>query len=181
VFVLGHLFAGGPAPSCKDLANSNGDATLNIADAIWLLTHLFASGPAPVGSIQCALARDCAGQSWLINCLGHWECVCGECRATCDSAGCGDGYCDLAGGETAVNCPDCRSAACRPVCLFIGTRSEGWYDPCTDTGDKPGLIRWAFCGDCRAECRNCGSKSEGWYDSCTGELIEYADCDCECR
>jgi hypothetical protein len=181
IFLLRALFGGGPAPACAGLADVNGDAKLNIADAVWILGYLFASGPAPVASIQCSVARDCAGQAWLIDCLGHWECVCGECRAVCDGGVCGDGYCDVAGGETPDNCPDCRSDTCCPVCLFVGTRSEGWYDPCGNPGETPKLLRYAFCAGSRAVCRNCGSKSEGWYDSATGELIEYADCDCECE
>ncbi len=46
IFMLSHLFAQGPAPSCKDAADANDDGKLDIADAISILSHLFASaGP----------------------------------------------------------------------------------------------------------------------------------------
>ena len=42
ITVLGHLFAGAPAPSCLDAADANDDGAVNIADAITILGHLFA-------------------------------------------------------------------------------------------------------------------------------------------
>lgn len=181
VRMLGYLFSRGAPPPCPNLADANNDTKLDISDAISILAHLFAHGPPPAAPVQCASARDCLGLPWPIFCMGHWECVCAECRMTCEMTSCGDGYCDVDNGETRDNCPDCKDASCRPVCLFIGTRSEGWYDACPDTADVPALIRYAFCADCPPVCRACGSKSEGWYDSCTGELIKYADCDCPCE
>ncbi|HAK97580.1 MAG TPA: hypothetical protein DCM87_21960 [Planctomycetes bacterium] len=48
IFLLSHLFAAGPAPSCRDAGDANDDEKLDIADAIALLSHLFASaGPLP--------------------------------------------------------------------------------------------------------------------------------------
>jgi|GEM_PF-5859788 len=59
---------------------------------------------------------------------------------------------------------------CAPVCKAIGTRSEGWYDSCTDE-----LIKFDSCA-CKAVCRGVGSDEEGYYSSCTGELIVRAKC-----
>jgi len=178
VFVLLFLFAGGASPLCDRSADPNGDGRIDLSDPVHLLNHLFREGPRPSNLVvQCHLPEQCAAREWLVFCAGHWECDCGECKAVCELDSCGDGVCDFAAGETPASCPgDCQKADCRPVCGKIGTRSEGWYDPCGGT-----LIddRWAFCADCIAVCRHCGSKSEGWYDFCTGELIAWADCDCE--
>jgi hypothetical protein len=61
------------------------------------------------------------------------------------------------------------------VCLYIGTRSEGWYDSCTGV-----LIDWAFCSDNdvahRSVCLHIATDSEGWYDEATGELILWDYC-----
>lgn len=174
VFTLLHLFAGGAAPRCKRQADSNSDGALDLSDAVYLLQYLFQGGPSFLGWSGCYRAEHCVLRGWEIFCSGHWECECGECRAVCESETCGDGYCDLAGGETQDSCPaDCKEPTCRPVCGAIGSRSEGWRDSCTGQ-----LIRWDRCGQCEAVCLFCGSKSEGWYDSCTGELIQWGDCDC---
>ncbi len=47
VFILNHLFLGGPAPSCLDAADFNDQDknTVNLSDAIYLLSHLFRGGP----------------------------------------------------------------------------------------------------------------------------------------
>ncbi len=46
IFMLTHLFAKGPVPTCRDAGDANDDGSLDIADAIALLSHLFASaGP----------------------------------------------------------------------------------------------------------------------------------------
>ncbi len=47
VFILSHLFIGGPAPSCLKTADVNDDAGLNVADAVALLMHLFLAAPPP--------------------------------------------------------------------------------------------------------------------------------------
>lgn len=62
-----------------------------------------------------------------------------------------------------------------PVCLFTGTRSEGWYRGENPQGEED-RIRWSSCGGCTAKCSAIGTRSEGWYESCTGELITYARC-----
>ncbi len=48
IFLLTHLFAQGPTPSCKDAADANDDGALDISDAVKMLAHLFAlAGPLP--------------------------------------------------------------------------------------------------------------------------------------
>jgi len=175
VFILVFLFAAGAPPPCENTANADGEDDINVTDAVFILNFLFASGPSPFPPlVDCLLAEQCVFAEWPIFCAGHWDCDCGECKSVCDAEGCGDGICDFASGETPQSCPaDCKPEYCRPVCRLIGTKSEGWYDSCTQRRH-----RWASCATCWAECRFCGSESEGWYDSCTGELIISADCDC---
>ena len=176
VFILLHLFAGGRAPDCQRAADTTGDGTIDLGDAIYLLDFLFKDGPIlSVAGVGCFRAEHCVLESWPIFCVGRWTCECFECKAICDDTACGDGICDVEGGETPQSCAgDCEKAPCRPVCWHIGTRSEGWYDSCT--GKR---YRWELCQQSDAECRACGTESEGWYDSATGELIVLADCDCQ--
>ncbi len=69
IFTLTHLFAHGPAPSCKDAGDANDDGKLDIADAIAILSHLFAeAGPLPPPFDECGTdptvdALECAGSS----------------------------------------------------------------------------------------------------------------------
>jgi hypothetical protein len=78
-------------------------------------------------------------------------------------------------GGTPVDWCACRPPECRPVCLYLGTRSEGWYDSCTGA-----LIEWTFCSDSdvahRSVCLHIATDSEGWYDEATGELILWDYC-----
>ncbi len=67
IFVLTHLFAHGPAPSCTDAGDANDDGTIDIADAIKILGHLFAqAGPLPPPFGECGIDPtsddlDCSG------------------------------------------------------------------------------------------------------------------------
>lgn len=174
VFTLLHLFSGGTAPGCLRQADANSDGDVDVSDAIYLLGYLFQGGDKLPGWTGCTRAEHCVLGTWEIFCMGRWACDCGECRMVCDMESCGDGYCDVEGGESIASCPaDCKEAPCRPVCAFIGTRSEGWYDSCT--GERHA---WAFCAQSDPVCLHCGSKSEGWYDSSTGELIVWTICEC---
>ncbi len=56
-------------------------------------------------------------------------------------------------------------AACKPKCLYAGTRSEGWYDSCTRQ-----LIKFANCSGHEAILTQ-GPAGYGWYDSVTQEYI----------
>ncbi|MCA8959560.1 MAG: hypothetical protein KDC38_03560, partial [Planctomycetes bacterium] len=47
IFILGYMFASGPAPGCLESADANADGAVNLADVISLLVHLFEMGPAP--------------------------------------------------------------------------------------------------------------------------------------
>ncbi|HPB49987.1 MAG TPA: hypothetical protein PLY68_02305 [Myxococcota bacterium] len=77
-----------------------------------------------------------------------------------------------------IGCPDgtnrpwctCQPTKCRPVCREIGTRSEGWYDPCGG-----GLIEYAGCRGHAAACVKIGSKSEGWIGT-DGSFLGWAVC-----
>ncbi len=65
----------------------------------------------------------------------------------------------------------------RPECRNRGTRSEGWWDPTTNT-----RICFAGCSDAEApRCDAIGTRGEGWYTSegmgCGGsDLIQWAMC-----
>ncbi|MEZ4339049.1 MAG: hypothetical protein R3B82_20720 [Sandaracinaceae bacterium] len=81
------------------------------------------------------------------------------------------------GGATGVTC--CLPTNTPPVCRFVGTRSEGWYDP---DGTR---ICFASCAGHTASCEAIGTRSEGWYadDTSAGcmtipvdRLIEWTMC-----
>lgn len=48
VFLLNHIFHGGPQPPIANWGDSNGDCSINIGDAIYLLNQVFHSGPDPL-------------------------------------------------------------------------------------------------------------------------------------
>jgi len=137
----------------------------------------------------------CSGLDALADCVPDQPCP-GSLLFCVD---CGDQSCDPhenpynclddcpegcpVGEERSYQCPNgpevdwcvCRPPDCRPVCLYIGTRSEGWYDSCSGA-----LIDWAFCSDNDAAhesvCLHIATDSEGWYDETTGELILWDYC-----
>ncbi len=47
IFILNHLFAGGPAYTCADAADADNDGAVGQTDAIVVLRHLFGGGAAP--------------------------------------------------------------------------------------------------------------------------------------
>jgi hypothetical protein len=47
VFLLGHLFLGGPRWVCEEAAEINKDGRKDLSDAVFLLSHLFLGTPAP--------------------------------------------------------------------------------------------------------------------------------------
>jgi PKD repeat protein len=47
VYVLEHLFLGGPRPTCGKAADTNDDGTVDISDPVFLLGYLFLGGKAP--------------------------------------------------------------------------------------------------------------------------------------
>jgi len=67
------------------------------------------TGDAP--PVQCSQDQDCVNRPWLVNCLGHWDCLLGTCREAC-GAPCGDQTCDPAAGESPLSCgTDCPAQA----------------------------------------------------------------------
>lgn len=47
VFIIAHIFGGGPAPVQMCLGDSNGSGGISISDAVFLIAHIFGGGPAP--------------------------------------------------------------------------------------------------------------------------------------
>jgi hypothetical protein len=47
IYLLSHLFLGGPAPGCRDAADADDGGTLDIVDATYSLSYQFLAGPAP--------------------------------------------------------------------------------------------------------------------------------------
>ena len=137
----------------------------------------------------------CSGLDALADCVPDQPCP-GSLLFCVD---CGDRACDPhenpynclddcpegcpVGEERSYQCPNgtpvdwcvCRAPECRPVCLYLGTRSEGWYDSCTGA-----LIEWTFCSENdvahSSVCLHIATDSEGWYDEANGELILWDYC-----
>jgi hypothetical protein len=63
--------------------------------------------------------------------------------------------------------PDAGAPAGRPVCVRVGTRSEGWAWP------DGRFIHWAKCKGVVPTCQS-GSDGEGWY--ARGAFIAAARC-----
>ncbi|MEK6926012.1 MAG: LamG-like jellyroll fold domain-containing protein [Nanoarchaeota archaeon] len=47
VFLIQHIFAGGPAPNPLLAGDANGDGAVDISDAVYLIQYIFAGGPEP--------------------------------------------------------------------------------------------------------------------------------------
>ncbi|MBK7092296.1 MAG: dockerin type I repeat-containing protein [bacterium] len=47
VFIIAHIFGGGPAPVQACLGDANGSGGISISDAVFLISHIFGGGPAP--------------------------------------------------------------------------------------------------------------------------------------
>lgn len=59
--------------------------------------------------------------------------------------------------------------SCQPYCGAIGSKSEGWYDGCTNqllTNPFTSSPYWDICIKCVVFCDAIGSFSEGWYAQC---------------
>jgi hypothetical protein len=65
----------------------------------------------------------------------------------------------------------CPVASCRPYCGAQGTRSEGWYDGCTNQ-----LITWAGCAGAYPYCSYIGTDAEGWSSTADGGYIMKGAC-----
>ena len=80
----------------------------------------------------------------------------------------------VGGGREIVDDEYCEiSEECKPVCRAIGSRSEGWYDSCTNK-----LIEYANCGR-----EFCGRSTKGYCESdgdcmeggCSGQVCQSKD------
>jgi hypothetical protein len=47
VYIIGHVFRGGPAPNPVAAGDANGDCKVNVGDAVYLIGYVFRGGPAP--------------------------------------------------------------------------------------------------------------------------------------
>ncbi len=47
VYIIAHIFGGGPAPAQPCLGDANGSGGISISDAVYLIAHIFGGGPAP--------------------------------------------------------------------------------------------------------------------------------------
>jgi hypothetical protein len=74
------------------------------------------------------------------------------------------------GGKKLIAWAQCStSTKCKAYCGAIGSKSEGWYDGCTNTLLKDpftGSPYWDQCTKCVVTCDAVGTKSEGWYAQC---------------
>jgi hypothetical protein len=52
VYIINHIFKGGPAPTCCQTADTNGDGNYNISDGVHIVNHIFKGGPAPTCNIS---------------------------------------------------------------------------------------------------------------------------------
>jgi hypothetical protein len=55
VYLLGHLFRGGPPPPCERAADVNDDCVLDSSDVIYTITYEFLGGPPPPAGTGCRL------------------------------------------------------------------------------------------------------------------------------
>ncbi|MFH1699633.1 MAG: M28 family peptidase [Candidatus Zixiibacteriota bacterium] len=47
VFIINHVFKGGPAPEPLESGDANDDGQTNVGDAVFIINHVFKGGPAP--------------------------------------------------------------------------------------------------------------------------------------
>lgn len=77
---------------------------------------------------------------------------------------------DLAGKKKLLAFAQCSTnAKCKPYCGAIGSKSEGWYDGCTNQmlqNPSTGSPFWDLCASCVVTCDAIGTYSEGWYAQC---------------
>jgi hypothetical protein len=77
---------------------------------------------------------------------------------------------DLSGNKKLIIWAQCSTITkCQPYCGAIGSKSEGWYDGCTNkmlNDPFTGSPYWDQCIKCVVICDAVGSKSEGWYAQC---------------
>ncbi|MFH1700627.1 MAG: hypothetical protein ABIE07_08580 [Candidatus Zixiibacteriota bacterium] len=52
VFIINHVFKGGPAPDPIEACDSNCDSQCNVGDAVYIINHIFKGGPAPCAGCE---------------------------------------------------------------------------------------------------------------------------------
>ncbi|MEE9441437.1 MAG: DUF362 domain-containing protein [candidate division Zixibacteria bacterium] len=52
VFIINHVFKGGPAPEPIESGDANWDGDCNVGDAVYLINHVFKGGPGPCQSLE---------------------------------------------------------------------------------------------------------------------------------
>lgn len=138
------------------------------------------------GVASCVCAQDpyCCGTAWDETCVQEVMSLgCAECLNqdgwSYDTDGIDGGEYDVppytdVGYDTY---PD-GAGVCQPICGYIGSKSEGWFDSCSMTPlySATGIPLWDQCKSCTALCEGVGTSAEGWYSSCSGKLIALAIC-----
>ncbi|MBN2497264.1 MAG: hypothetical protein JXR96_21910, partial [Deltaproteobacteria bacterium] len=101
-------------------------------------------------SRQCEAPADCLGLPWDVDCVGHWDCVRGQCTEVCDFETCGDGTCDRLGGESPQSCPDdCAVCVEEGMPTGIPPACCDGLDALSDcVPDEPCPGSLLFCVDC---------------------------------
>jgi hypothetical protein len=47
IYIISHIYKGGPAPSPLEAADANCDGTVNVGDPVYLINHIFKGGKVP--------------------------------------------------------------------------------------------------------------------------------------
>ncbi len=86
--------------NCMDNQCGNGFCEPYLGESVW---------SCPIDcKYECDDDFDCIDQPWLVDCLGHWDCLGGMCFEKCDNLFCGNGRCEPHEGESVWSCPsDC--------------------------------------------------------------------------
>ncbi|MBN2495322.1 MAG: hypothetical protein JXR96_12065 [Deltaproteobacteria bacterium] len=99
-------------PECEVASDCTGDPG---ESCVWLCVDQHCQ--ASCGEPECEVAEDCQDEPWLEDCIGHFECIDGECFAVCDDE-CSVPE-DCAGLEFPLDCQGhwiCDQNHCKPVC-----------------------------------------------------------------
>jgi hypothetical protein len=130
---------------------------------------------------------DADGDEALERGVGIRHCVIGQDYRGCEEHVLTEEWCEenhvcVTGEDGSVRCePDESGEECIPYCGKIGSKSEGWYDGCTNEilGDPaPDNPLYDQCAECEAVCLPDGARGAGYYSSCNNDMLLLLD-DCE--